>query len=757
MAAAALPQSIRASDIPASRLPDPPPIPSPDPAATPPPAIHRARELHAAGRLLAAAETYRQAHVSDPGSQPALLGLSLIARQSRQALPALRMARAALAADTLNALAWTNYADTLAALGGTALARSAYQRAIALDSAAAGAHYGLGHCHASQADFASALSSFESAVQLAPQIADFHFAVAFALGKLGRHAEAALAYRRAIALRPDFPSAWLNLGVELVAEGRANLAAPCYGQAIAAALPLGPAGHATHISARLNLGHLARSHPRYAEAQHQYELALALARDPATPSARARLAEIHIAFACLHLDRKQFPQAWQSIRDADAAESRANANRHNPEIANTRGILLLAEHTAAIASDPSEPHSALLEEAIQAFAQAEALGHATAASNRGNALLRLGRCEEALAAHQAAVARAPHHAGARYNLALTQLRMGNFAEGWPNYESRWSFRDVHPRPRCFAQPRWQGETLPASSILFLYAEQGLGDTLQFIRYLPQAALRVRDSAIVVEVQPPLVRLLRLFAEELSLACSVNIRIIAHGSAIPSITHHCPLMSLPAVFGTTLRTVPATIPYLHADPELIQRRADELSHLSPLAPAMPQAPLRIGLNWAGNPNYRADYERSTHLQTFHPLLKLPNIQWISLQKGDPAREIQRLPGDLHIHDLSSRDHDLADTAALIVHLDLVITTDTAIAHLAGALGKPLWLLLPWQSDWRWMQHRADTPWYPQARLFRQPSPGNWHELIKRVAGELLSATNGARCPPSHARCDTTKSA
>lgn len=741
MAAAALPQPVHEASPRISSLPDPPPTHFPDPAANPPPTLIQARELHAAGRLLNAAEAYRQALTCDPRNQSSLLGLSLIARQSNQMMAALRLARTALAAAPANAVAWANYADILSALGQPSPAEAVYRRAIALDPRIAAAHYGLGNCIAAQSNYASALTCFEAAVDLAPHLADFHFARAFALGKLGRHTDAARAYRSALSLRPGFPSAWLNLGVELVADGRADLADLCYGQAIATAISIGERGRATQISTRLNLGHLARSHRRYPEAQRQYELAFDVALGSPVHAASKRLTEVHIAFACLHLDRRQFPQAWHSIRSAEAPDAQASATSSNPEIANTRGILLLAEHAATVAADPGEPYASLLEEAIAAFEQAETAGHSTAASNRGNALLRLGRCNEALAAHQAAVNRDPHHAGARYNLALTQLRMGDFAQGQRNYEIRWSFRDVHPRPRRFLEPRWQGEPLSESSVLLLYAEQGLGDTIQFIRYLTPAAQRSPGSTIVVEVQPPLLRLLRSFAEQTSVASRVKIRLIPQGIPLPLITHHCPLMSLPAVFGTTLETVPAPIPYLCADHALIQQRSAELASLFELASpaARSPKPLAIGLNWAGNPSYRADHERSTHLKTFYPLLELPNIYWISLQKGEPARQISELPGHLRLDDLSSGDRDLAETTALIASLDLVITTDTAIAHVAGALGKPLWLLLPWQSDWRWMQDRSDTPWYPQARLFRQSSPGNWPQLIQHVARELsLSA-------------------
>ena len=697
-----------------------------------------AQDHHRDGRLLDAAKAYRLTLATAPRSQAALFALSLIARQSNQLQPALKLAIAALAAGPESAIAWTNFGDLLISIREISRAQSAYRRALSLDSGIAAAHYGLGNTLAHQNNlyqFTEALASFRTAVQLAPKIPEFHFAQAFAHCKLGQHQPAIAAYRRAITLRPGFASAWLNLGVELIADGRPQLADLCYRQALAAP------GTGTRISAHLNLGHLHRNRRSFPQAEAHYSQALQLA-----PSNHPRHAEVQLAFTYLHLEQAHFPQAWQSLHSAESADP----NRQNPEIPNARGILLLAQHAAQ--PQPRVPQVSNLRpgitdlaiSAIQAFEQAESLGHKSAASNRGNALLRLGRCEEALTAHQAAVNLDPHHPGARYNLALTQLRLGDYANGWPNYEIRWSFREVHPCPRRFSQPRWHGEPLQSSARLFVYAEQGLGDTMQFIRYLSLVAARLPGAHLIVEVQTPLVRLLTQLIANLP---GVSAELIAFGSTIPNFTHHCPLMSLPAIFRTTLETVPNTTPYLAADPEHIQARKREL------APNLPA----IGINWAGNPSYRADRERSTCLETFLPLLQIPGIQCVSLQKGEPALQIppirQSLPENCTFLDGCSSDRDFADTAALIANLDLVITTDTAVAHLAGALGKPLWLLLPWQSDWRWMQSRPTTPWYPTARLFRQSSANNWPELIDRVIHRAIHRVSRAiaeiptRDPPS----------
>jgi tetratricopeptide (TPR) repeat protein len=692
--------------------------------------LEEARHHHAQGNLLQAAESYRQTLQSDPNSHHALLGLSLIARQSNQLEPALHMAEAALAAAPQSALTWANLGDALNALHQVPSAKAAFHQALALQPSLAAAHYGLGNALAIEDNFAAALNHFSFAARQTPTSPECHFAQAFAHGKLGEHIQAIAVYRRAVQLRPGFASAWLNLGVELVADGRDQLAEPCYHQTITASQNEHPASVNTCISAHLNLGHLHRGRRQFAPAQQHYESAFALA-----VANSGRLAEIHIAFAYLHLEQQQFPQAWQALRQAEAADPA----HQNAEIPNARGILLLAEHTAQINPAPYLP---LIEEAIEAFREAEALGHKTAASNRGNALLRMGRCTEAEAAHQAALQRDPHHPGVRYNLALTQLRQGDFAQGWPNYEIRWQFREVHPRPRIFPQPRWQGERLVCSASLLIYSEQGLGDTIQFLRYLRLVAVRSPDTHIVFEAQPPLLRLLTAYLISLqSMFPGITTEILPHGQPLPPFTHHVPLLSLPAIFQTALETVPGQIPYLQADPQLTRQCAAELSNYGN------DSPLKIGLNWVGNPNYRADHERSTTLQTFLQLLEIPGIHWISLQKGSAVQQIAQFRPHLHLCNASDHDRDLADTAALIANLDLVITTDTAIAHLAGALGKPLWLLLPWQSDWRWMQGRLTTPWYPQARLFRQSSPHNWPELIDRVARQLRTHLESPGAPPS----------
>jgi hypothetical protein len=400
--------------------------------------------------------------------------------------------------------------------------------------------------------------------------------------------------------------------------------------------------------------------------------------------------------------------AWAWLRWALARDA------GNAEAVNMQGILLHAEGR--------------FSEAVEEFERAEALGSKAAASNRGNSLLDLGRMDEALKAHEAAVERDPLHPGAKYNLALTCLRCGDWERGWQDYEARWRFREVHRWPRLFRQPRWRGELLHGRRVL-LHAEQGLGDTIQFCRYATLVA--ARGGTAILQVQEPAERLMgSLAAVKAGLVETALL-----GAETPEFDFECPLMSLPAVFGTTVETVPWPGAYLGAEPVAAAEKRRQFPDAG--------SGMRVGLAWAGNPRYKTDRLRSVRLETLLPLLRTAGFTWVSLQKGDAAEQLARLPTDVFVWDGSSRDRDLAETAALVATLDLVITTDTCIAHLAGAMGKPVWILLPHLGDWRWMQERETTPWYPTARLFRQRTPGDWAGVVERVIRELAGSGRSHR--------------
>jgi tetratricopeptide (TPR) repeat protein len=341
-------------------------------------------------------------------------------------------------------------------------------------------------------------------------------------------------------------------------------------------------------------------------------------------------------------------------------------------------------------------------------------------SSLGSSLQAMGRLAEALPCHARAVALAPQDADAHYNYADALLAAGDFTAGWAEYEWRW--QRAHAPQRGLGPP-WRGEDLAGRTIL-LHAEQGFGDTLQFARYAPLVA--ARGGRVVLEVQPALVRLMRSLPGPAS--------VIAQGDALPRFDTHCPLLSLPRAFGTQLDSTPAAIPYLTPDPALASRWA---------ARAPGDGRLRVGLAWAGSAHPHAaglsvfDRRRSVPLATLAPLTGVPGVQWISLQTGDPAAELRDAPGGMIVQDPGPFE-DFADTAALVAGLDLVIAVDTAVAHLAGALGRPVWLLSRADACWRWLDGRDDSPWYPTLRLYRQTQPLAWAPVTARVGQDLTAA-------------------
>ncbi|MGI0489742.1 tetratricopeptide repeat protein [Pantanalinema rosaneae CENA516] len=417
----------------------------------------------------------------------------------------------------------------------------------------------------------------------------------------------------------------------------------------------------------------------------------------------------------------QFAQAWGNLGGVVQQRGRVEE--------------AIGYYKQAIALDPlyADAHQNLavalqeqerLEEAIVHCQQAIALKPQIADLyyNLGFMLRRLNRLDEAIVQYRQAIQRRPDFVEAHKNLGHALLLQGKFPEGFVEYEWRWQQQHWSRRP--FTQPEWDGSPLNGKTIL-LHAEQGFGDTMQFVRY----ATLVRDRGgrrVIVEAQAALVRLLET-------APGID-QLVAQDTPLPDFDVHAPLLSLPRILGTTLDTVPATIPYLQAP--------SPLPHL----PISPSSSLKVGIAWMGNPNHKNNRYRSCTLTDWQPLFNLPGIEFYSLQKGEAEAELNSYP-NLPVQDLSPYLKDFADTAAAIAQLDLILTIDTSVAHLAGALGKPTWLLLSFAPDWRWMIDRDDSPWYPTMRLFRQTAPGDWAGVFDRVKLALIAQTDHFTLPTS----------
>ncbi len=389
----------------------------------------------------------------------------------------------------------------------------------------------------------------------------------------------------------------------------------------------------------------------------------------------------------------------------------------------------LADFAAVLASAPSHPDAlynygtalAALDrqaDAIAAFDRLLAVvpTHAKAWNNRGRALQELNRHRDAVADFAKAIAVQKDYADAHFNQALSLLTLGELRPGFEKYEWRWKQADRQTARRGFGRPMWLGEYPIAGKTVLLHAEQGLGDSIQFARYIPLLARG--GTRVVLEVQSEIKPLLA--GLQGVTAC------LARAEALPPFDVHCPLASLPLAFKTEIASIPAEGPYLQADEARI---ATWRARLAPIARP------RIAIVWAGRATHANDRNRSIQLAQLAPLLSLRGTRFVSLQREPREADMALLAGHSNVLHIGADLDDMSDTAAVAALVDLVITVDTSVAHLAGALGRPVWIMLPFSPDWRWMLGVDNSPWYPTARLFRQPAIGEWANVVARLRDEL----------------------
>jgi len=526
-----------------------------------------------------------------------------------------------------------------------------------------------------------AVELLSKAVAVRPDVAEAHYNYGVALGDLRQYEEAVASYERAIALKHDYADAYFNRGVALAELGRPVQAIESYDRAIA----FNPGYAEVHNNRGIALDHL----KRYEESLANYDRAIALKPD----------------YARAHNNRGVALGRLERHADALASYDRAVALK--PDYADAfanRGIAL---------GELDRP-----AEALRSYERAIVLNprYAEAFYNRGNALRDLNRHAEAIVSYERALALKPDYAAAHWNLADCCLLLGDFARGWQEYEWRWNLERNQNFKSDFQRPLWLGaEPLEGRTIL-LHAELGFGDTLQFCRYAREVA--ALGARVVLEVQPALLPLLSGL-EGVALA-------VARGDRLPLFDYHCPLMSLPLAFKTDLTNVPVHIPYLRSDASRVDLWRQKLRN---------SGKPRIGVVWSGSMALRND-RRSMALKDLLPLIR-GWAEWVSLQKEVRDSDAVLLASRPDLRDAGAELNDFADTAALVELMDVVVTVDTSVAHVAGAMGKPVWIMLPFNPhDWRWMLNREDSIWYPTARVFRQPANGDWASVVSRVDDELV---------------------
>jgi len=721
--------------------------PASAPAAQLPALLQQAVAFHREHHLPQAAALCEQILAIEPRHFDALHLLGLIAAQSGDPAAGVRLIGQAIEIDPHNPLAHCNRGLALQQARQLDAALRSYNRAIALNPSYAQAHLNRGNALRELAQPEAALASYERAIASRPELASAHVHRGVVLGELHRPQEALASLDRALALQPDVATTHCNRGNVLVRLKQFAAALASYEQAIALE-PLLAEAYCNRGSLQSQLGEFATAvssydraieiRPDYAEACCNRAIALmALEQWPAALASCDQAIAISNSYAEAHFSRGVVLYQLKQLDAALASYDRAISCRPDyAEAYSNRGIVQRELYQ--------------LEAALASYDQALALrpDYAEAHLNRGNVLTELRRIPEALASFERALSSRARARSASltpgsvepaagiaagiaalcYNRALALLTAGDFANGWREYEWR---RKIAGRAslrvtRESSKPYWLGEEPLAGRSILLHSEQGLGDTIQFCRYVkPVAQLGAR---VILEVQRPLVSLLRSLE---GVAC-----VLARDEALPEFDVCCSLMSLPRAMRTTLANIPREVPYLVADPARVRHWQERLGAR--------HAP-RIGLVWSGGfrPNqpelWAVNRRRNIPLAKFAPLGN-PEVQFYSLQKGQPAEaELAELASrgwdGPRMVDLSRELSDFSDTAAVIANLDLVISVDTATAHLAGALGKPVWILSRFDSCWRWLLDRTDSPWYPSVRLYRQERYGEWDAVMQRVASDL----------------------
>jgi tetratricopeptide (TPR) repeat protein len=497
-------------------------------------------------------------------------------------------------------------------------------------------------------------------------------------------------FHQAVLLQPDWAEAYFNLGIAFQDQQRLCEATTSYQQALRCCPDL--------AEAHYNLGLVLQDQGRLDEAIGAYRRALEL--------------------------RPDFPAGWNNLGTALQDEG-----DHEQAVG-------CFERALALRPDYADAHYNLgcirhrqsrIDTAMDHYRRAIELSphHHKARNNIGKAYQDCREVDRAIACYREALSIKPDYAEARFNLATALLLRGDFAEGWTHYEARWATRDwKRMYPRRFAEPVWDGSPLDGKSIL-VHSEQGLGDVFQFARYLPM--VKERGGAVVFETRTALIELFRNWE-------GVDMLVPLAPDKEPAVDFdvYAPLLSLPGIFKTAMGSIPQRVPYIAADPEKTLQWAGRLAGNE----------LRVGLVWAGT---ATDPHRASPLAWFAPLSTIPGIRIFGLQKGPAVDLLQRegLPPGMSMENIGGEFGDFSDTAAAIAHLDLVVSIDTSVAHLAGAMGKPVYLLLPDVPDWRWMLDREDSPWYPTMRLFRQQTPGDWGPPLTRIGRRLETLAQGLK--------------
>jgi tetratricopeptide (TPR) repeat protein len=678
--------------------------------------LQQAFALHSKGQFAEAERAYTDLLRLQPRNFQALHLYGVLMLQRGQTERGIELLRQSLRLEPRQPLAQRDLGNALQQSGQAAEALACYDKALALKSDQADVYNNRGVVLAALKRRDEALASYGRAVALKPDYAQAYNNRGTVLTDQKRYAEALEDFSRAITLIPGYVKAFNNRAGVLADLGRLEEALKDHDRAIA----LAP-GEADSHGMR---GNLLMRMRRPQEALESFDRALAL--DPALASAHN---DRGTALAML----KRPQEALESHERAIALEpnmASAHNNRGTALAALKRPAEALPCHEKALALDPDSAtaHSnrggaladlGRYDEALASVDHALTLmPFAQAYSNRGNFLYELKRFDEALESYDRAIALNPEWDQAHFGKSLALLVQGRFAEAWPEYE--WRKRQEYEEAlHALGRPTWSGKEDLKGKTIFVEAEQGLGDTIHFCRYVPMVANL--GANVILTAQESLIGLLQ--------SLDPRITILPSGTIPPEFDYHIALLSLPLAFGTEVATIPAKTPYLSADPARTAALRDRIGETG----------FKIGICWQGS---YISAVRSLPLLSFEPLARLPGVRLISLQKGEGTEQLETLPPGMTVEQLGDGfPKDFDDTAAAMMGLDLIISCDTSVAHLAGALGRPTWVALRYATDWRWLLDRRESPWYPGMRLFRQPRQGDWAGAFAGIQSELAALLAG----------------
>lgn len=659
-----------------------------------PEALRRAYAHWDAGQARQAEILCRQILAASPGQADASHLLGLIAHAYGRRELALELVRQACRAQDVPGLYFSNLAEMCRLQGMLAEAEAAARRAVDIAPDLAGAWNNLGIIQQESGLYAESAASLERVAAIQPDSPEAHNNLGNTYARVGRLQDARRAYGKALALREDYAEAHSNLAFVLGELGLYDEAASAAQRAIECNPRL--------ADAYINLAGIENARSGPARALPWIEALLAFAPTHAAAlAARARLQAQRGAAPATQNEAGGPKPAGPGARPAAGEDAGADAGDAAQLARQAMALLNQRQYAQA---------ESLLRAGIDPRGSASALWRLL-----GLALKFQDRVEEALQIQEMLVRAMPGDMSARFDLAETLLLQGDFARGWREYRWRYSLSHTVEMERKVQRPRWDGSHIPGRTLL-IHDEQGYGDTLQFI-WLVEAAKARSGAHVVLQVHGDLLPL----ARRVTGADAV----IARGRIPPSFDVHCELMSLPMALGLRLDDLPVRAGYLSADAGRMDKWRQRLA-------ALPRP--WVALVWAGRPTHTNDANRSMSLADLAPLAR-PGVSYLALQKGPAAAQAASPPAGMRIVPLDAEIQDFEDTAAILALADLLISVDSAPVHLAGGLGRPAWVMLPFAPDWRWLRQRTDTPWYPSLRLFRQPAPGDWNAVVKDIAQAL----------------------